>query len=103
MGRKEVGGMSPPERTREGQWQWWVCALLLLATTINYMDRQTLANAAVRVTSEFHLSEEQYGNLETGFGWAFAAGSLFFGFVADRVSVRWLYPTVLALWSLVGF
>jgi MFS transporter, ACS family, hexuronate transporter len=82
---------------------WAICGLLLLASTINYMDRQTLSNVAVRITSEFKLTQEQYGNLELVFGWAFAAGSLLFGFVADRISVRWLYPTVLLLWSLTGF
>jgi MFS family permease len=66
------------------------------------MDRQTLANAAVRIGREFKLSQEQYGNLEMGFGWAFAAGSLLFGVLADRTSVRWLYATVLLLWSGVG-
>jgi MFS transporter, ACS family, hexuronate transporter len=88
---------------RSGAWKWWVCGLLLLATTINYMDRQTLANAAVRITKEFQLSKEQYGVLELAFGWAFAAGSLLFGFTADRVSTRWLYPAVLFAWSLMGF
>ena len=46
---------------------------------------------------------EQYGNLEAGFGWAFAVGSLFFGFLADKVSVRWLYAGVVLLWSAMGF
>src|SRR4051794_16199665 len=62
-------------------WKWWVTGLLLLATTINYMDRVTLANASVRITQELGLTDEQYGNLELGFGWAFAAGSLVFGFL----------------------
>ena len=57
-------------------WRWWICGLLLLASTINYMDRQTLANVSVRITQEFQLNQEQYGNLELAFGWAFAAGSL---------------------------
>ena len=83
-------------------WKWYVCGLLLLATTINYMDRVTLANASVRVTKEFGLSEEQYGNLELYFGWAFAVGSLVFGLLADRVRVYWLYPVVLAGWSVMG-
>src|SRR2546427_3577031 len=90
-------------RNRSGAWKWWVCGLLLLATTINYMDRQTLANAAVRITNEFQLSKEQYGGLELAFGWAFAVGSLLFGVIADRVSVRWLYPALLFAWSLMGF
>lgn len=82
--------------------KWWICGLLLLATTINYMDRQTLANAATRISKEFGLSQQQYGHLETGFGLAFAFGSLVFGFAAERFSVRWLYPAVLAGWSLAA-
>ncbi len=77
--------------------------MLLLASTINYMDRQTLSSAAARITLQFQLSQEQYGNLEFAFGSAFAAGSLFFGLLADRFSVRLLYPTVLTVWSIAGF
>jgi MFS family permease len=95
--------MSSLSERRPDSWKWWICGLLLLASTINYMDRQTLANAAVRITRQFHLSQEQYGQLEWVFGWAFAAGSLAFGFVVDRYSVRWVYPIVLLLWSGVGF
>lgn len=80
-----------------------IALLLLAASAINYMDRQTLANVAVRVTEEFKLSNEQYGRLEEWFGYGFAAGSLLFGVLADRTSVRWLYPGALAAWSLVGF
>ena len=95
--------MTEAGRARSTAWKWWVCALLLGASTINYMDRQTLANASVRITREFELSQTQYGNLELAFGWAFAAGSLVFGWLADRVPLRWLYPAVLTLWSVVGF
>jgi ACS family hexuronate transporter-like MFS transporter len=87
---------------RSSFFRWYVCGLLFLATTINYMDRQTLANAASRVKDDFHLNNEQYGELETWFGFAFAFGSLAFGFLADRMSVRWLYPAVLLAWSLMG-
>jgi ACS family hexuronate transporter-like MFS transporter len=45
---------------RPPTWKWTICALLLLASAINYMDRQTLANAAVRITKEFHLTQTQY-------------------------------------------
>lgn len=93
----------PDSRTpRSSLWKWYLCGLLLLATTINYMDRQTLANAAVRVKKELQLSQEQYGDLELAFGWAFAVGSLAFGFLADRFRVYWLYPIVLVGWSLMG-
>ena len=83
-------------------WVWWVSGLLLLATMLNYMDRQTLSNLQVRIKTELSLSNELYGNMEWGFGWSFAAGSLFFGYLSDRVSVRLLYPAVLLAWSSIG-
>jgi MFS family permease len=95
--------MNATSSARPALWTWSMCGLLLLASTINYMDRQTLANAAVRITTQFHLDQEQYGNLELAFGWAFAVGSMLFGIAADRVPVRWLYPAALVLWSGVGF
>ncbi len=82
---------------------WLICGLLLLATMVNYMDRQALANVSKRITDEFQLTEKQYGTVEAWFSYAFAIGTLLFGFVADRVNIRWLYPTVLVLWSAMGF
>ncbi|MFO0848568.1 MAG: MFS transporter [Gemmataceae bacterium] len=102
MGRPELERMTPPD-PQASRRRWVVAGVLLLATAINYMDRQTLASLAVRVADAFSLTQEQYGNLEFVFGWAFAAGSLLFGWLADRVSVRWLYPGVLLGWSAAGF
>ena len=82
---------------------WWVCGLLLCASTINYMDRQTLSVLGPRIKTEFKLSNQEFGNVEFAFGYAFAFGSLLFGIVSDRVNIRWLYPIALALWSLMGF
>ncbi len=89
--------------SRPPSWKWSVCVLLLFATVLLYMDRQTLALTGTRMKQEFHLDDAQYGRLEAGFSWAFALGALFFGFLADRVSVRWLYPFVLLSWSMAGF
>src|SRR6476469_8916420 len=88
---------------RPASWKWTVCGLLLLASAVNYMDRQALANAAVRITKEFSLSQERYGNIEACFAYAFAAGSIVCGWMADRFSVRWLYAAVLTMWSIAGF
>jgi ACS family hexuronate transporter-like MFS transporter len=76
--------------------------MLLAATMINYMDRQTLSGLATRIKSEMLENDEQYGNLEFAFGWAFAAGSLIFGFLVDSLPVRWLYPFGLLAWSVAG-
>jgi ACS family hexuronate transporter-like MFS transporter len=85
-----------------GSWKWWVCGALLLATMLNYMDRQTLSLTATQLKSEIHLDDARYGQLEEWFSYSFAAGGIFFGFVADRVGPRKLYPLVLIGWSLAG-
>lgn len=76
-----------------------ICGLLLLASAINYLDRQTLASASARVKAEFKLLNEQYGDVEAAFGYGFVIGSVVFGILADLVSIRWLYPVVLLSWS----
>lgn len=95
---------SPPglSDARSPQWKWHVCGILLLATMLNYMDRLTLNLTASQIKAEFGLNHEQYGDLERGFGLAFAVGGLIMGFAVDRVSVRWMYPAVLVGWSLAG-
>src|SRR5213078_2014594 len=81
MGRQLLERMNDH---RSRSWRWGVCVLLLLATTINYMDRLTLSTAASRIMGELRLTNGQYGNLEFSFGLAFAAGSLLFGYLSDR-------------------
>src|SRR5262245_50512661 len=101
-----MGSLTEPDTLppTDGGWgKWWICALLLLASTINYMDRQTLAVTNDRIMREFQINEKQLGVVEAFFGYGFAAGSICFGMLADRVSVRMLYPIVLLLWSGMGF
>lgn len=83
-------------------WRWWVCGALLLATLLNYMDRQALSETATELKARFALDDERYGRIEQGFSYAFAVGSVLFGFLADRFGPRLLYPVVLVGWSLAG-
>ncbi len=76
--------------------------MLLLATTLNYMDRQTLASTSIRLSHELGIDAQRYGLLERDFGYAFALGGLFFGMLVDRVRLYFLFPAVLTIWSLIG-
>jgi ACS family hexuronate transporter-like MFS transporter len=67
------------------------------------MDRLTLNQAAARIKDELHLNNQQYGNVEFGFGVAFAVGALVMGRFADWLNVRWLFPAALLGWSAAGF
>ena len=95
--------MTSPNPARPTHWKWLVCGLLLFASMLLYMDRQTLPNVATRVTTEFNLKQEQYGDVEMYFGYAFAVGAFLWGCVADKWSVRWLYPALVLAWSAMGF
>lgn len=93
----------PLPSARVSAWRWWVCALLFLATTLNYMDRIALNQMAVRIQRALDLDDFQYGLLESGFSFSFAIGAIVAGVVVDRVSVRWVYPLAVLGWSAAGF
>ena len=76
--------------------------MLLLATLLNYMDRQALSETATELKSLYQLDDERYGQIEQGFSYAFAVGSLAFGILADRFGPRRLYPLILIGWSIAG-
>ncbi|MGA2085018.1 MAG: MFS transporter [Terracidiphilus sp.] len=99
--------------------RWTVCAMLFVATTINYMDRQVLAYLKpVLAQSTIHLapllpgwptveksismSEVQYGNIVGVFSIAYALGVIFAGRLVDKLGCRKGYPIVTGLWSLAA-
>jgi ACS family hexuronate transporter-like MFS transporter len=94
--------MSAAAGERSDRWRYSVCGLLLLATMLNYMDRQTLSQLAPTIQEKFGLNNTEYAQVDSGFSLAFATGVLFFGVLADWISVRWLYPLVLIGWSFAG-
>src|SRR5689334_10042367 len=102
-GSEQVAGAVLAEERGVSLRTWGICGLMLLATMLNYMDRQALAQQATDIRGALELSSEDYGWLETGFGLAFAVGGILTGTLADRVSLRWLYPAILLGWSAVGF
>src|SRR4029453_9591475 len=80
---------------------WGICGLLLLATMLMYMDRQALAQQKTKITPGLRLTNTDYARRGLGFGLAFAVGGIVTGLLADRISPRWFYPTVLMGWSSV--
>jgi ACS family hexuronate transporter-like MFS transporter len=95
---------------RSDTWRWFICGLLLLGTVVNYMDRLTVNTLAQEIQKGFpdpdgirkELNDERYGQLELGFGLAFALGGTLIGCLVDWVGVYWLFPVVLLGWSIMG-
>lgn len=84
-------------------WRWWVCGVLLLATTLNYMDRIALNQMGKEIKAAFKVGDVWYGVLESGFQLAFGVGAVLFGIVVDRFGVRAVYPVAVIGWSVAGF
>lgn len=87
---------------RPSAWRWWVCGVLLLATTLNYMDRIALNQLSKEIKQEFRIANTPYGILESGFQVAFGLGAVLFGVIVDRYGVRRVYPVAVIGWSAAG-
>src|SRR5882724_5906722 len=88
---------------RSPAWVWLICGILFLATFVNYGNRVTVTQNSVEITKTFETNKEGYGKAEGKFGYGFAFGGLLFGVLADWISIRWLYPFVVVVWSIAGF
>jgi MFS transporter, ACS family, hexuronate transporter len=77
-----------------------IAGLLLLATTINYIDRLTLSVVITDVRKEFLLTEQDYSQIVSFFLIAYAimyAGS---GYIVDRLGTRRGFAAFIGVWSL---
>jgi len=117
IGSEEQNELLAEPPALEGRWT--ICAMLFVATTINYVDRQVLSILAPILhgtvlhlqplipgwhTTErtLNLSEVQYGNIVSCFQIAYALGVVFAGRLVDRLGCRRGYGLVTALWSLAA-
>lgn len=103
--------MAPPQpvptfsaapRAPRHYFRWFVCFLLFVSTTINYMDRQILGILKSTLNADFHWTERDFANVVTAFQFAYAFGYLFAGRMIDRLGVKFGLPLVVALWSLAA-
>jgi sugar phosphate permease len=74
--------------------------MLVIAGTLNYLDRSTLAIANPLIRKEMGLSIANMGVLLSAFLWAYAFSQLPGGALVDRIGPRRLLGLGLALWSL---
>ena len=94
---------APVATSFDRNWRWWVLGTLFLANFLNYLDRQTLSNAADPICREFGLDNIQRGHLLAAFVYAYATAHLGIGFFFDRVrNVRRIFPIFVLGWSLTN-
>jgi ACS family hexuronate transporter-like MFS transporter len=86
--------------TQLGRVRWTVCAMLFVATSINYMDRQVIAILKPTLEHSIGMTEVSYGYIVDAFQIAYAIGLLAAGRLIDRLGTRIGYLLVMATWSL---
>jgi MFS transporter, ACS family, hexuronate transporter len=87
---------------RPSSYRWTICALLFVATTINYVDRQVLGILAPTLQRELHWTEADYGDIVSWFSFAYALGFLVAGRVIDWIGVRRGLAAAVIAWSVAA-
>lgn len=86
---------------KQSNWRWYLCALLFVATTVNYLDRQVLSLTWKDfIAPEFHWTNSDYGSITAAFSLFYAFVSLFSGKFIDWVGTKKGYLIAIFVWSL---
>jgi MFS transporter, ACS family, hexuronate transporter len=83
-------------------YRWTICALLFVATTINYIDRQVLGILAPTLQRELGWTEADYGDIVSWFSFAYAIGFLIAGRLLDWIGVRRGLAVAVVAWSVAA-
>ncbi len=82
-------------------WRWYLCALLFVATTVNYMDRQVLSMTWKEfIAPEFHWTDADYGTITGIFSIIYAVACLCAGKFIDWMGTKKGYLWAIGIWSL---
>ncbi len=95
-------GVSAAQDDTGSRVRWTICALLFLATTVNYIDRQILALIKQFLDHDLGWTNEQFGLVNSAFQGAYAVGLLAFGWFVDKYGTKIGYAVSIAAWSLAA-
>ena len=82
-------------------YRWTICALLFVATTINYLDRQVLSLTWDEfIKPVFHWNDFHYGKITGYFSLVYAIAMLFAGRFIDWMGTKKGFLWAIGLWSI---
>jgi len=85
-----------------GRYRWVICALLFVATTINYIDRQVIGLLKPDLQVQFNWTERDYAAIVFTFQLAYAIGLLLAGRVMDKLGTKKGFTIAIILWSVAA-
>lgn len=81
---------------------WYATAVLMIAYTFSFLDRQILNLLVGPIKHDFQLNDVQFALLTGGaFGLFYTVMGLPIGWLADRYPRKWIIGIGIALWSLM--
>ena len=80
--------------------RWYICGLLLYATTVNYMDRAVLGILEPTIARDLHWDNTEYGTISAVFQLGYAAMMPLAGRLIDWLGLRLGYSLSTLVWSL---
>ena len=92
--------MSTTQQKLMTNWRWWLCSLLFVATTVNYLDRQVLSLTYEEfIKPQFHWTDANYGTITSFFSIFYAIAVLFAGKFVDWMGTKKGYLIAIGVWS----
>ncbi len=85
-----------------GRVRWTICAMLFVATSINYVDRQVIGILKPTLEHSIGLTEAAYGYIIAAFQVSYALGLIVAGRLVDRLGSRKGYALIMGTWSLAA-
>jgi ACS family hexuronate transporter-like MFS transporter len=101
-----------------GRYRWRICAVLFMATTINYIDRNVFSFTMLDTTfrhqmlgiplgqalteADLAVFREKMSFLDSIFKYCYAFGFLVAGWMIDRIGIRRGYATSITAWSIAA-
>lgn len=103
---------------RVGRYRWLICAILFVATTVNYIDRNVLSftmlddhfrcmiagvpDGTVLSAEQTALFKERMGYVDAAFKFAYAVGFVIAGWMIDKLGTRRGFSISITVWSIAG-
>src|SRR5512132_4514962 len=81
--------------------RWWMMALLMVGSIINYLTRSTLGVAAPTILQDLHITAQQYSWIVGTFQGAIMLQPIC-GYVLDVVGLKAGFATFAIAWSLIS-
>lgn len=82
--------------------RWFILILVFIATGLNFLDRQVLSMTIIKIQEDLHITDVQYGMVNTAFLISYAIMFTLGGWIIDKVDGKRGLSLSVGIWSLAS-